>query len=70
MIRKVPVRNVASDEDYVMEGELNDFLPNDNTVLVDPRSGRTYDSTDKVQLEQLPSTGLVELPRTHWGKDA
>ena len=68
MIRKVPVRNVATDEDYVMEGELNDFLPNDNTVLVDTRAGRTYDSTENVQLQQLPSTGLVQLPRTHWGE--
>lgn len=67
MIRKVPVRNVANDEEYVMEGELNDFLPNDNTVYVDTRSGHTYDSTDNVQLERLPSTGLMQLPRTHWG---
>jgi len=70
MIRKVPVRNVATDENYVMEGELNDFLPNDNTVLIDTRSGRSYDSTDRLQLGQLPSTGLVELPLPHWGKDA
>lgn len=67
MIKRVPVRPVTDDEDYVMEGELNDFLPNEQTVYVDPRTGQTFDSTEKVQLEKLPSTGVLQLPRTTWG---
>ncbi len=67
MIRRVPVQNVASDEEYVLEGELDDLLPNDNSVYVDPRTGRSYDSTERVKVEDLPNSALIQLPRTHWG---
>lgn len=67
MIRRVPVQNVASDEEYVLEGELDDLLPNDNSVYVDPRTRRSYDSSEKLKVDDLPSTGLIQLPRTHWG---
>ena len=66
MIRRIPVKSVTDGQSYVMEGDQHDQLPRDNTVMVDPDSGRVYDPEEKRQLGHLPQKEMIQLPRTHW----
>lgn len=64
-IRRIPVRNAMSNEPELLEGEVIDVLPNDQSVYVD-RAGKTYDPSKGVRMGDLPQAGVVQLPRTTW----
>lgn len=65
MIKRVPVRDVNNGGNYALEGQTVDVLPKDDTVYID-QQGKTYDPKDNVQLQQLPESGVLQLPRTTW----
>ncbi|HSQ05211.1 MAG TPA: hypothetical protein VLN59_14295 [Burkholderiales bacterium] len=65
MIKRVPIRDTNNGGTYALEGEPIDILPKDNTIYAD-HNGKTYDPRDNVQLQQLPDTGVLQLPRTTW----
>ena len=66
MIRRVPVQPTTNPEEaYALEGELTDLLPKDNTVYID-ENGNTYDPHEGLQLQKLPESGVLQLPRTTW----
>ena len=54
-----------SNENEILEGEIIDTLPKENSVYVD-RTGRTYDATKGVRMSDLPQAGVIQLPRTTW----
>jgi hypothetical protein len=64
-IRRIPVKNAATNQDEILEGEVLDVLPDDRSIYVD-RTGTTYDTTKTVRMNDLPTTGLLQLPRTTW----
>jgi hypothetical protein len=64
-MKRVPIRDVNSGGTYGIEGDNNEYLPKDNTVYID-HEGKTYDPQDNVQLQQLPESGVLQLPRTTW----
>lgn len=64
-VRRIPVRNAAKNEQEILEGEVIDVLPRENSVYVDG-NGKTYDASKGVRMSDLPQTGVVQLPRTTW----
>jgi len=64
-VRRIPVRNAAKNEQEILEGEVIDVLPRENSVYVDG-SGKTYDATKGVRMNDLPQSGVIQLPRTTW----
>jgi len=64
-VRRIPVRNAMANQQEVLEGEVIDVLPNENSVYVD-RGGKTYDATKGVRMGELPQSGVIQLPRTTW----
>jgi hypothetical protein len=64
-VRRIPIRNAMANEHELLEGEVIDVLPNDNSVYVDG-SGKTYDTTKGIKMGELPQSGVIQLPRTTW----
>jgi hypothetical protein len=65
-MKRVPLRDATDGQTYLLEGETNEYLPNDNTVYID-RAGKTYDPAHgKVALNDLADDGVMQLPRTTW----
>jgi len=66
MIKRVPLLDATSGEQYVLDGETTDLVPNDRTVYID-QQGKTYDPSQRaVSFNELPEGGVLELPRTTW----
>lgn len=65
MIKRVPVTDTTNGQNVVLEGELVDRLPNDKTVLIDPRDGKVYGPGQ--ELSTIPNDHqMMQLPDTTW----
>lgn len=65
-MKRVPLRDAANNQSFVLEGQDHEILPDDNTVYID-RQGKTYDpSQQQVALRDLSNEGVLQLPRTTW----
>lgn len=67
MIQKIPVKDATSNTDFLMRGEVIDLVPDERDVYIDPRNGRTFDTSEQIALRDLPQEGVIRLPRTTWG---
>jgi hypothetical protein len=66
MIRRVPLLDPTTGQQFQLTGETTDIVPSDRTVYID-QQGNTYDpSQRKVSFNELPEGGVLELPRTTW----
>ena len=66
MIKRVPLLDPTSGQQFQLTGDTTDIVPNDRTVYID-QQGNTYDpSQRKVSFNELPEGGVLELPRTTW----
>jgi len=65
MIKRIPITDTTTGQTIVLEGEPTDRLPNNNTVLIDPRNGKIYGSGS--ELATIPNDHpLMQLPDTTW----
>jgi hypothetical protein len=69
MIQRIPVKNaMRNDDDYLLQGETIDVVPDDRDVYVDPQQGRSYDTSQGVAMRDLPQSGVIRLPRVTYGE--
>ena len=65
MIKRVPITDTTNGQNIVLEGEPVDRLPNDKTVLIDPRDGKVYGPGQ--ELATIPNDHpMMQLPDTTW----
>lgn len=68
-MKRVPVLDPTSNQQFALEGESTELVPRSQTVYID-RHGNTYDPQQKdVRLHELPIDGVMELPRTTWWQE-
>ncbi len=67
MIQRIPVKNAMNNDDYLLQGDTIDVLPDEQDVYVDPRQGKTYDTKERVTVRDLPQSGVIRLPRVTYG---
>ena len=69
MIKRVPLLDATTGQQFMLNGETTDIVPSDRTVYID-RQGNTYDPAQRtVSFDELPQEGVMELPRTTWWRN-
>jgi hypothetical protein len=69
MIKRVPLLDPTTNQQFVLNGETTDIVPRSRTVYIDG-DGNTYDpSQRKIRFDELPESGVLELPHVTWWSD-
>ncbi|MGH2912070.1 MAG: hypothetical protein ACRDJ3_06295 [Solirubrobacteraceae bacterium] len=64
MVREIPLLDLTKGQAGVLQGNHDDRVVNNRTVMIDPRSGREFPQGEYVG--NLPQDGVVQIPRTTW----